>query len=164
MVRPPRGKNYYLSMRGKNEQWLKYKMGWMPDFFSNAVVHKYNNTFRCNSSCSVTLTDLKEYLYDGNQRKVTESVLDSLRDVALLVWFLDGGSKTGRGKKNAYLNTTKIGMAGTKLALNYFEIVQMPCNLNRDGDRLKVLFSVDGTVKFLKTFAYLCPQFMYHRL
>lgn len=164
LVKPPKGKNFYLSMRGKNEQWLRYKMAEMPDYFKSVSIHRYGNTFRCNSSCSPTLTEIKDVLYNGNKRQVTMNVLDSLKDIALSVWFLDGGSKTGRGKKNAYINTTKFGDAGTKIVMQYFREIGMPCNVNRDGKRLKVLFGVDGTKELFKTIAHQFPPFMYDRL
>ena len=164
LVKPPKGKNYYLSMRGKNEQWLKYKMAEMPDFFKTGIVHKYGNTFRCNSSCSPVLTEIKDVLYEGSKRKVTMDVLDSLRDIALAMWFLDGGSKTGRNKKNAYINTTKFGEAGTKIVMQYFNEIEMPCNINRDGKRLKVLFTVDATDSLFKVIAHQFPPLMYKRL
>lgn len=164
LAKPPRGKNYYLSMRNQNEMWLQYKMAELKTYFKKPVVHHYSGTCRCNSSCSETLTELKDILYDGKERKVTMQILDSLRDIALAIWFLDGGSKTGRGRKNAYLNTTRFGEEGTNIVLNYFNSLGMTCNVNRDADRFKVLFTVDGTVVFLKTIAHRFPVFMYDRL
>jgi hypothetical protein len=110
------------------------------------------------------LTEIKDVLYDGNKRKISMNVLDSLRDIALAIWFLDGGSKTGRDRKNAYLNTTRFGEAGTKIVLNYFNSLGMTCNVNRDSDRYKVLFTVEGTTRFLKVIAHMFPTFMYDRL
>lgn len=165
LVRPPKGRNYYLSMRNKNEMWLQYKMAEMPNFFKNPKIHKYGSTHRCNSSCCQTLTEIHNSLYDDiSQRKISMEVLDSLHDVALAVWFLDGGSKTGRGRKNAYINTTKFGTEGTQTVLKYFNEIGMPCNLNRDGNRLKVLFSVEGTIQFFKVTAHRFPTFMYNRI
>jgi len=164
LVKPPKGKNYYLSMRSKNELWLKYKMAEMPNFFKNPKIHQYGSTNRCNSSCCGTLTEIHDILYQGSKRHVSMEILDSLQDIALAVWFLDGGSKTGRDRKNAYINTTKFGEAGTKIVLRYFNEIGMPCNLNRDGSRLKVLFTVEGTLEFFKVTAHRFPTFMYNRL
>lgn len=164
LVKPPKGKNYYLSMRSKNDMWLKYKMAQMPSFFKKPNLHLYGSTHRCNSSCCPTLTEIHDFLYDGSKRQISMRVLDSLRDIALAVWFLDGGSKTGRGRKNAYINTTKFGEDGTKVVLRYFNEVGMSCNINRDGSRLKVLFTVDGTVSLFKVIAHQFPTFMYNRL
>ena len=164
LIKPPRGKNYYLSMRNKNDLWLKYKMAEMPTYFKNPVLNFYSGTYRCNSSCNETLTSLKEHLYEGNKRTIKSEILDSLWDIALAIWFLDGGSKTGRGKKNAYINTTKFGKEGTQIVLDYFNSLGMTCNVNKDANRFKVLFTVEGTIKFLKTIAHRFPTFMYYRL
>lgn len=164
LVRPPKGKNYYLSMRSKDELWLRYKMAEMPNFFKSDSLHRYGSTFRCNSSCCEKLTEIHEQIYNNSKRSVSMKVLDTLHDIALAVWYIDGGSKTGRNKKNAYLNTTKFGIDGTKVVLKYFNEVGLPCTLNRDGNRLKVLFSVESTEKFFKIIAHRFPTFMYHRL
>lgn len=164
LVRPPKGKNYYLSMRNKNEMWLRYKMAEMPSFFKSPTLHKYGSTYRCNSSCSEMLTELHHSLYEGNKRKISMDVLDSLHDIALAIWYLDGGSKTGRNRKNAYINTTKFGKEGTETILQYFNELGMFCNLNRDGSRMKILFTVDGTEKLFRVIAHRFPNFMYHRL
>ena len=92
------------------------------------------------------------------------NVLDSLMDIALAIWFLDGGSKTGRNRKNAYINTTKFGEEGTKVIHRYFNELDMACNVNTDGKRKKVVFTVDGTEKFFKVIAHRFPAFMYDRL
>lgn len=164
LIKPPRGKNYYLSMRNKNEMWLQYKMAEMTTYFKTPTLNFYSGTYRCNSSCSEPLTKLRDYLYEGNKRTIKMEVLDSLKDIALAIWFLDGGSKTGRNRKNAYLNTTKFGEAGTKIVLQYFNEIGMSCNINRDANRFKILFTVDGTIAFLKTIAHRFPVFMYGRL
>ncbi len=164
LVKPPKGKNYYLSMRSQNERWLRYKMAEMPAYFAGKVVHQYGNTYRANSACSPMLSEFQSRVYDEDRRSISMEILDSLRDIALAIWFLDGGSKTGRGKRNAYLNTTKFGEDGTDIVLRYFNEVGMPCHVNRDGDRLKVLFTVEGTVVFFKTIAHRFPEFMYFRL
>jgi hypothetical protein len=164
LVKPPKGKNYYLSMRSQNSEWLEYKMLEMPSFFTNVKFHKYGNTHRCNSCCHQKLTYFYNELYENKKRKIKMETLDLLTDTALAVWFLDSGSKTGRSKKNAYINTTKFGSEGSETILKYFNEIGIPCNINYDGDRLKVLFTVKGTEIFLKTTAHRFPTFMYHRI
>lgn len=164
LVKPPKGINYYLSMRGNHLMWLRYKMVEMPSYFDGSTVHQYGKTYRCNSKCCAVLTEIQGRLYDGPQRRITMEMLDTLQDIGIAVWFLDGGSKTGRGRKNAYLNTTKFGEAGTKIVLQYFNEIEMPCNINRDGDRWKVLFTVEGTTELFKVIAHRFPEFMYSRL
>lgn len=91
-------------------------------------------------------------------------VLDGLRDIAIAIWFLDGGSKTGRNRKNAYINTTKFGENGTNIILEYFNSMDIFCNINKDGKRFKILFTVEGTVKLFKIIAHQFPVFMHDRI
>jgi hypothetical protein len=164
LIKPPKGANYYLSMRDQNELWLKYKMEEMPHLFGKSKIHIYGKTLRVNSCCSPILTEMKDLLYDGTKRIILMETLDKLMDIGLSTWFLDGGNKTGRNCKNAYINTTKYGQEGTEIVLQYFNEVGMPCNINRDGYRLKVLFTVKGTEVLFKTIAHKFPKFMYFRL
>lgn len=164
LLKPPNGNNYYLSMRGQNQLWLKYKMEEMSDYFSRQTIQKYGSTYRCNSCCSQKITEFHSILYNGTRRQITMELLDTLTDTGLAIWYLDNGSKTGRSKKNAYINTTKFGEKGTKIIIEYFNSLDMFCNLNRDGNRLKVLFSVDGTEALLRTIAHRFPTFMFHRV
>ena len=164
LVRPVKGKNYYLSMRDGFLSWLEYKMAEMPTYFGGSEAHQYGRTYRCNSKCDEELTELQGRLYAGNQRRITMEILDSLQDIGIAVWFLDGGSKTGRGRKNAYINTTKFGEEGTMTVLQYFNEVGMECNDSHDGKRRKILFTVKGTLSLFKTIAHRFPKFMYDRL
>ena len=103
-------------------------------------------------------------MYEANRRKMTKEIIDPIRDIGLAVWYLDSGSKTGRGRKNAYINTTKFGEDGTAIVKQYFEEVDMPCSVNKDGTRLKVLFSVDGTKRLFRTIEPCVPMFMLDRI
>lgn len=67
---------------------------------------------------------------------------------------------TGRNKKNAYLNSTKFGIEGSKIIENYFNSLDIGCNINQSNERIKVLFTVEGTEKFLKIIAPAFPPFM----
>lgn len=163
LVKPPKGVNYYLSMRSQNRDWLIYKMGHMEKYFEESSIYQYGNTYRVNSCCHGDLTDVYETLYEENKRKVTMKVLDPFMDMGLSVWFLDNGGKTGRDKKNAYLNTTKFGEAGTDVIKEYFCSLEVPCNVNRDKERLRVLFTVEGTERYMEIIAYCFPPFMSHR-
>ncbi len=164
LVKPPKGVNYYLSMRGQNENWLMYKMSVMSSYFLEPKLHQYGKTFRCNSCCSEQITFYRDKLYEDGRRKIKMEILDVLMDTGIAIWFLDSGGKTGRSKKNAYINTTKFGIDGTKTVMQYFNEIDMPCNINHDGIRLKILFSVKGTEKLFSTIAHRFPTFMYDRI
>lgn len=164
LVKPSQGKNYHVSMRGQDCRWLQYKMEQMPTYFKNTTIRKYGKTFRCNSCCSEDLTYLYGIMYRKKRRVITMPILDSLKDIAFATWFLDGGSKTGRNRKNAYLNTTKFGKQGTSIICKFFNEVGMNCNVNYDGNRMKIVFTVTGTKQFMRIVSYHFPVFLHDRI
>ena len=165
LVRPPKGANFYLSMRSQQCNWLQWKMLELPRFFKNPTLHQYGKTYRCNSNCCHQLTNLYEHLYDENDKRIIrEQTLESMCDIGWAVWFLDGGGKTGRGKKNAYLNVTKFGDEGAEIAKTYFDSLDVPCEIHKNGNRRRLLFTVRGTLRFLATVAGCFPEFMFCRL
>ena len=164
LVKPPKGANFYLSMRNQNCVWLQWKMLELPRFFQRIKLHQYGKTYRCNSNCCEQLSILYEHLYENDNRTIKPHVLEAMCDIGWAVWFLDGGGKTGRGKKNVYLNVTKFGDEGAEIAKNYFDSLDVPCEIHKNGTRRRLLFTVRGTMRFLKTVAGCFPEFMYCRL
>ena len=149
-------------MRSKNPLWLRYKMAELHSYYSDYSMEglkQYGNSYRANSNSSEKLTELYGELYQDGKRFVRMQTLDLLRDIALAIWFLDGGGLTGRDRKNAYLNTTKFG-DGAEIILKYFNEIGISGKLNRDGKRTKILFSVNGTKRFLATTTHCFPGFM----
>jgi hypothetical protein len=136
----------------------------MADLFNDMSPKWYTNTFRINSCCSEKLTNYRNSMYEGDRRKVTMSILDPLRDIGLAIWYLDSGSRTGRGRKNAYINTTKFGEDGSRVVEQYFNEVGMSCHINRDGTRMKVLFTVEGTEELFRVIGPVVPDFMLDHL
>jgi hypothetical protein len=160
LIKPPKGTNYYLSMRSSNQTWLKYKAEELDDCFKSTNLVSNGNTYRINSICHKAFTELHDLLYRDGKRVITEELLDSLRDVSLAIWFLDGGSMIGRNRKNAYINTTKFGEEGTLIVEKYFNLIDMTCKKNKNGTRRKVVFSVQGTERLFRIIAPLFPDFM----
>lgn len=165
-MNPPKGNNCYLSMRDQNEKWLLYKMLQLTRYFDpDSKIHAYGNSNRCNSKCSLKLTELYNVFYNDNDRTISMEALDPLRDVGLAIWFIDGGGKTGRNKKNAYFNTTKYTESGTLIINEYFKLCGFDCAINKNGkDRWRVLFDVESTEKLFKIIAHIFPPFMWNRL
>ncbi len=164
IIRPPKGKNYYLSMRNHNKDWLTWKALNMPEFFANPEPADYNQSYRCNSSCCKELTEIRPQLFDGNKRNITADILDRLMDTALAVWFLDNGGKTGRNNKNAYLNLTRFTEPSIDLIVDYFCSLDIPCKSHTTSYRTRLYFTVEGTEVLLKTIAHCFPTFMYDRV
>ena len=138
----------------------------LPTLFKTLRLYKSGNTHRCYSCCDYHLTDLRSKIYQGSSRYITLKLLDDLRlrDTSLAIWFLESGGKTGRGHKNAYLNTTIYGQEGSEAVCDYFNIIGCECHVNRNKDRRRVVFTIKGTETLFKYTANLFPTFMYHRL
>ena len=164
LVRPKKGLNYHLSMAGGSPFWLEYKMQELGDLFPNRALSQDGKTHRCTSSCCESFTDVYNDLFQDGQRHITIDVLNPLQDIALAMWFLDGGGKTGRGKKNAYFNTTRLGEDGTGAVCSYFNEMGWDCSGHESNGRRRVIFSVSGTDRLFKTISHRFPSFMYHRL
>jgi hypothetical protein len=164
LLKHPNGVNFYLSMRGQNESWLLYKTHEMRDLFNGMKTGWYTNTFRVNSHCLERLTSLHDIMYVENRRRITMEILNPIRDHGLAIWYLDSGSKTGRSRKNAYINTTKFGEDGSAIVEQFFNEVDMPCRINRDGTRMRVLFTIEGTKELFRVIEPCVPEFMLNHL
>lgn len=163
LVKQPRGRNYYLTMRSKDPTWLHYKIAELCNYFTSSELTKQYSTYRCSSVCSNEFTECYERLYCNGKRCITEPVLEGMRDIGLAIWFLEGGGWAGRDRKNAYINTTLL-RENTPLALDYFNSLGMTCALNKTKGRQKILFSVPGTKKLFRVIAPRFPNFVCERL
>jgi hypothetical protein len=163
LIRPKKGINFYLAMASNDPTWLAYKMEELSQYFPKKTLSSDHNTYRCTSSCSEIFSSLYNDLYKNGSRYVSKELLDGLRDIALAIWFLDGGGKTGRGQNNAYLNVTRLYQSIEEIQF-YFNDMGMSCNLNSSQGRNRLVFSVEGTNRLLKTIAHRFPNFMSVRL
>jgi hypothetical protein len=157
LVKVQKGINYYLSMRSSNLEWLQYKANELAGCFGERVF-QYNKTYRYISCCSIVFTDLYHLLYKDNKRYITDDILSLLKDIGLAIWFLEGGGTTGRNKKNAYLNVTKL--SNYKVVTDYFNSLDMTCKLH--GNR--IVFSINGTGNLMKVIAHQIPVFLHNRI
>ena len=165
LTRPTKAVNYQLSMRNNNVDWLKYKIYELQEFFTINKLTKDGQTYRCKSKCNKFFTDMYNLIYERSKRKVTMDLLSPLRDIGIAVWFLDSGGKTGRNKKNAYLNLTKFSKKEIGIIHEYFyDIVEMPCRIIKNGKGIRLVFTVDGTLKLLRIISPKFPYFMHHRI
>lgn len=117
IVKPPKGKNCYLSMRGKNDKWLEYKFLELKGIFTDAPF-TIEKTFRLHSMCLPMFSELKNIFYKGNERCLKGICLESLSDAAFAVWFGDAGRWV---KDRIIMNTHIWGKNGTKIIKNYFK-------------------------------------------
>ena len=159
IIRPKRGKNFYLAMRDSNELWLSYKVDALNDFFKldQSTIKKDKNTHRCYSVAYPVFNDLFDTFYDGDQKLVTKEILDILTDHAWMVWFVDSGRKS---KRKAYLRTHKFGKEGTETIAEYFNSLDCFCDVHQCRGRYEIVFTNKGSHEFMKTIAPRIPDFL----
>jgi hypothetical protein len=162
LLKPSKGNHFYLAMRGKNDLWLSYKMEELATLFKSKTIYQYGSTYRCYSRCCQELSDLRTQLFVSNRRSISLALFEELRlrDIGIAIWFLESGGKTGRGRKNAYLNTTVYGKKGSEIIRDYFQLVGCDCNVNKNINRRRVVFSIPGTENLFKITAHCFPTFM----
>lgn len=142
IVRPKSGKNCYLSMRSKNVKWLAFKSGELSILASDNPL-TIEKTTRWHSLCYPVFADMRIMFYEKDERRLKLECLDSLRDIALAVWFGDSAYfKRGR----VVFNTHIWGDKGTEIIKNYFELLGYNSTIIKERDKLRLeLDEASGT-------------------
>lgn len=163
IIKPKKGKNCYLAMRDNNPDWLCYKMFELKSLFKQEgePVKRDATTNRCYSKAYPIFNDMYDTFYVDGQKCVTKDILESLTDIAWMVWFLDSGRKSSR---KAYLRTHKYGKEGSEIIAEYFNSLDCECDIHLCRNRYEIVFSNHGAYEYLKVIAHRMPKFMLHHL
>jgi hypothetical protein len=141
------GKNFYLSMRGRNEKWLRYKAMEL-NALSSDTPFTNDSTHRWHSMCYPLFGKLHADFYDGKARQLREEKLDYLKDIAFAIWYGDAGEFY---KGRIVMNTHIWGETGSKLIVKYFgylgwnsEIIKQRgcCRVRLDEESSNSLYSL----------------------
>lgn len=159
IIQPDKGKNCYLAMRDHDENWLRYKVEILKDFFKMepGLFKKDKNTYRCYSVAYPIFNDTYDLFYKDGVKAINREVLEILSDEAWMTWFVDAGRKT---KRKAYLRTHKFGEEGTQIIADYFNSLDCLCKVHQCRGRFEVVFENKGAYELLKTIAPKLPDFL----
>jgi len=159
IVKPSQGKNCYLAMRDSDRMWLEYKIEELKDYFKmdTNTIKKDKNTYRCYSIAYPLFNHYYQQFYKDGKKFIDKEILETLNDVAWMVWFVDSGKKS---KRKAYLRTHKFGEEGTKIITEYFNSLDCDCDFKLTRGRYEIVFSHKGSIEFMSTFAHRLPEFM----
>ena len=159
IVNPTYGRNCYLAMRDNNLNWLSYKINELKEFFKidSNTIKKDKNTHRCYSVAYPCFNDLYRVFYKEGKKIVTKEILESLNDLAWMVWYIDSGRKS---KRKVYLRTQKFGEEGTQIISDYFNSLDCSCEIKKQKDRFELVFDNKGAQEYLKTFVHRLPSFL----
>jgi hypothetical protein len=159
IVDPPKGLHCYLVIRQSKKQdtaGFQYKAAELRAFARQSPVYSDNHDYRWTSISHQDFDFVRDFCYKNKKKNVTMEWLNQLRDVSLMIWYLDRGFyKDGRFG----LNTANLKNAQSVIC-QFFNEVYMPCKL--DGN--KIVFDEKGRDKFLKTIAIRVPKPLLYRL
>lgn len=150
IVKPKKGRNCYLSMRGGNPEWLQCKAQELSFLLPpNPFFGERKDYYRWHSKCSPLLNDLYDLFYPNNKKTIRMEILDELRDIGLSVWFLDSGTI----KNSQVIIKTK---SEADIISKYFSEV----GLQNDIVKNSVVLNKISSMKFLNIIHPFVPQFM----
>jgi len=78
-------------------------------------------------------------------------MLDTLQDIGWAIWFGDKGFYAS--SRRVGLRTTAYGIEGNKTICQYFNELDVPCEMRKDLNTARIVFSKEGTNNFLKIIA-----------
>lgn len=154
-------RNYFLSMKSPNPKWLVWKIQAMRQLFKDEDLIEQNGSYRCHSYACKFITTKHEAMYEGTQRRITEKLLDGMRDIGLAAWCIEGGGRTGNGKRNFYLTMTRFTLEDTIFTMKYFNnFLELPCIVKDYGRYRRLQFTVYGSDKLIAMIQPHVPDFI----
>lgn len=146
IVKPKRGKNCYLSMRGKNIQWLLWKASHLSELASREPL-TVEQTNRWHSVCYPVFNEFHQMFYKNDKRYIHIDSLSLLQDKALVVWYGDCG-KTINDK--VVFNTHIWGKSGTEKIVEYFQYLDYKPSIVIERNNYRVHLDEESSADFLQ--------------
>jgi hypothetical protein len=159
LVDPPKGLHCYLVMRQSKKQDFNaflYKTTELKAFARQAAIYSDSHDHRWTSISHQDFDLIRNFCYKDNKKNVTMDWLNTLRDVSLMVWYLDRGFY-----RDGKLGINTVNLKGAQKVIHqFFNEVGMPCRL----DKSKVVFEDKGKLEFLRVIAHRVPPSLHYRL
>lgn len=164
-VKPKRGRNCYLSMRGRDVEWLQFKAMNLARLASEkpVTIEEGRSYCRWHSLSYSLLNEFRGLFYGQNgKRSVDPEALD-LCDTAWAVWYGDAGRILPGAVFQ--LNTTVHGRDGTHAIADYLNrFNKIRVQVLRAGAGWRINFDEQGSREFLRVMGHRLPEFMITRL
>jgi hypothetical protein len=154
IVKPPKGKNCYLSMRNKNIDWLWYKATELQNLASSTPI-TIERTNRWHSKCYPVFNEYHKMFYLGSMRNLILENLELLRDVTLAIWYGDCGCF----KKNQVVFNTHIWKEdGTNVIVKYFKLLDYVPKIFKERGSFRIKLDKDSSQKFMRLISPHLPE------
>ena len=159
IVDPPKGLHCYLVLRQSKRQdpnLFLYKVNELKAFARKSAVYSDSRDYRWTSISHRDFGLIRDFCYKNKRKHVTMDWLNLLRDVSLMIWYLDRGFYKN---KQLGINIVNLKESGSVIR-QYFNEVGMTCNLKCS----KIIFDEKGKNEFLRVIAHRVPPSLYYRL
>jgi len=149
----------YLLMKSRDPLWLEGKALLLAEVKHARWRSRSNYYWRSREDSCFERFD--KLCYSGYDKVARMEILDTLRNIGLMVWYGDVGCLVGRKRCNACLRTQSLGKSN-EVARRYFNEVRLPCNINLVRQKPVIVFSYEGTRMLMKVVGSVLPRNRYH--
>lgn len=140
VVTPKNGKNCYLSMRDKRNDWLEFKANELREL-SSAAPFTLEKTYRWHSKCYPVFQEFKNMFYKNEERFLRIDILSMLSDISFAIWMGDCGSMY----ENKLILNTNIWGENNTIILRYFKLLGYRPKLIKEG----IMLDLEGSKDFM---------------
>ena len=146
LVKPKHGKHHYLSMRGKDAEWLEFKTNILTNFASQEPFTK-EKTNRWHSLCFPVFDQFADLFYKDGKRYLDidriEVLSTKLYTFGIMIWYGDCGKYID---EKIVFNTHIWGKEGTEALAYYFTL----CGWQTDIAEDKILLNEESSHKLIQ--------------
>lgn len=159
-------KNSYLCMRHSIEHlsWLQTKASELNKYGAATPFYINGTTCTWRSVSNPIFTELRQFCYPNGVKQISMEWLNKLTPFAIAVWYGDSGELMGRKQKNACLRTQSYGLEGNKIIEQFFNEVDIPCNIDKFRSSHIIIFTTPGTDRLIRLIADHLPINRYSKL
>ena len=159
IVDPSKGLHCYLVIRQSKKQNYNsflYKATELKAFARQVAIYSDTHDHRWTSISHQDFDIIRDFCYKNKKKHVTMDWLNILRDVSLMIWYLDRGFY-----KDGKFGINTVNLKGAQSVIHqYFNEVGMPCHL----EGCRIVFDEKGKKEFLRVIAHRMPPYLYYRL
>jgi len=148
-----------LLMRSSSKEWLDAKAD------SLECIHRKRWKKKANYYWQSKYLTYFDKIYPGwyrdGEKSITMKHLNLMTPIGLSVWWGDLSCLVGKSRLNICLRTQNL-REGAKIVHKFFNEISIPCNLNVVRGKNVVVFTVEGTKKFLNLIGQHLHPSRYH--
>lgn len=148
IVKPPKGKHCYLTMRSKNRRWIETKASELSILASKEPFTSSKHTNRWQSLCYPIFDGYRDMFYKNNVRHIKSTILDTMYDLSMAIWYMDSGRYFN---EEIILNTHVWGEKGTNTIEKFLRRgLNFSTRIAIDRGHFRIIINPDSSKVFFK--------------